>query len=259
MAAMGDGGVELDDDAELELRGGNVTPVHRRGGVVLRQAGPWTPTVHQVMRHARLAGAAGIPEPLGIADDGREALEFLEGVVPEYPMPSWIWHEAVLEQAARMLRSWHDATSDFDTAEAVWRLPAHEPAEVICHNDFAQYNLVFEPNADEPRLVGAIDFDTMSPGARIWDLAYLAYRLVPFIEESGDGTPDASARERRLRILMSAYGIEFARADLFASMSRRLVELAEFSDDQADRTGKGELARHARMYRDDAERVAAYG
>jgi hypothetical protein len=57
---------------------------------------------------------------------------------------------------------------------------------------------------------------------------------------------------------MSAYGIEFARADLFASMSRRLVELAEFSDDQADRTGKGELARHARMYRDDAERVAAY-
>jgi hypothetical protein len=256
MAAMADGGSEFDERTELDLRGGNVTPVRRRGHVVLREAGPWTPTVHDVMRHARRAGVAGIPEPLGVGEEGREVVGFLEGEVPTYPIPAWVWHEAVLERAARMLRDWHDATADFDAAEAIWRLPAHEPAEVVCHNDFAQHNLVFEPHSDPPRLVGAIDFDTMSPGSRVWDLAYLAYRLVPYLEHPEADAPDGAAREERLDTLLRSYGAEFTRADVFEAMSARLVELADFSDDLAERTGRAELADHARMYRNDAERVA---
>ena len=31
---------------------------------------------------------------------------------------------------------------------------------------------------------GVIDFDMASPGSRIWDISYLAYRLVPFAEDS---------------------------------------------------------------------------
>src|SRR3712207_8588713 len=46
---------------------------------------------------------------------------------------------------------------------AVWQLPRHEPAEVVCHNDFAPYNLMFEGED----LTGVIDLDLASPGPRI--------------------------------------------------------------------------------------------
>ena len=257
---MADDGLRIDEDAydaEVVLHGGNMTAVHRRGDVVLRQAGPWTETVQEVMRRAREAGVAGIPEPLGLAEDGREVVAFVPGEVPQYPMPSWVWHETVLRQAARLLRAWHDATADVRPVDPVWRLPAHEPEEVVCHNDFAPNHLVFDAAADPPRLLGVIDFDTMSPGPRIWDLAYLAYRLVPYLDEKDDEAPAAEHRDARLDLLMDAYGADFARRDLFTAMSRRLVELADASEEQAERTGRNELVSDARMYREDAERVSA--
>lgn len=242
-------------EAWVRLHGGNVTPVLRRGDTVLRVAGAWTPTVHAVMRHARRAGMAGIPEPRGVGERG-ELLEYIPGVVPAYPMPSWVWHDSVLDQAARMLRAWHDATAGFIPRGAVWRLAGHEPAEAVCHNDFAPHNLVFDGDEDRPRIVGVIDFDTMSPGPRVWDVAYLAYRLVPYLDETDDRSPGPARRNERLERLLSAYGAGFTRAELFATMSRRLIELADFSDGLAARDGRPELRLHARMYRDDAARVA---
>ena len=70
--------------------------------------------------------------------------------------------------------------------------------------------------------------------------------------------PDAAARKERLDTLLRSYGAEFSRADVFEAMSARLVELAEFSDDLGQRTGRTELADHARMYLSDAERVATF-
>ena len=62
------------------------------------------------------------------------------------------------------------------------------PVEVICHNDFATYNLVF----DGENVVGVIDWDFASPGPRLWDIAYLAYRIVPL--SSGDRRTDSRTR-----------------------------------------------------------------
>ena len=61
---------------------------------------------------------------------------------------------------------------------------------MICHNDYAPYNLVFR----DGRLVGVIDFETAAPGPRAWDLAYLAYRLVPL---AAPGNPDLPAQPDR--------------------------------------------------------------
>ncbi|WP_460568605.1 aminoglycoside phosphotransferase family protein [Humibacter soli] len=279
---MADGDLEHLDEERLD--GGNVTPVSRRGGTVLREAGPWTPTVHAVLAHARSEGMTAIPEPLGFAADGREIVSYVPGVVPAYPMPSWVWHESVLVQAARMLRAWHDATTGYSPEDAQWRLPAHAPAEVICHNDFAQYNLVFDLDGvlgpdgvdDADRVVGAdgvdgartaaavltgvIDFDTLSPGPRVWDIAYLAYRLVPYLDEPS--APDETQRSQRLELLLEAYGADTVPGDttpehVIETMTARLRELADFTDERAAETGRSDLLEHAAMYREHAARISA--
>ena len=127
-------------------------------------------------------------------------------------MPNWAWSETVLTDVARALRQWHDASSGFDTEGAIWGLDAHAPREVICHNDFAPYNCVFI----DGRFVGAIDFDLCSPGPRLWDMAYTAYRFVPLMPPAGAEVADAeqerspfapSEVRSRLHLFLATYSI----------------------------------------------------
>lgn len=236
----------MSDPAE-PLSGGNMGPVVRRGGDVYRTAGEWTPAVHRLLRHCRAAGVTGVPEPMGVTDHGLEVLSFLPGDVPSYPLPGWVWTPEALGSSGRLLRSFHDASETCDPT-GPWRSPVREPAEVICHNDFAPYNLVYS----EGVAIGAIDFDYASPGPRLWDLAYLAYRIVPLtIEDVGDGF-GAAERSQRLTDLLDAYSVSFRHAEVMGTVRERLVALAEFSDRMAETLGNPELREHARLYRRDA-------
>ncbi len=228
-------------------------PVSRRGDEVLRVAGFWTPNVHRLLEACAAAGVDGVPRPLGYADDGRERLSFVPGVVPAYPMPEWVWGEGVLPDAARLLRRLHDASVGLAALRDGWRSPVRHPAEVVCHNDFAVYNLVF----DGGRLSGVIDFDYCSPGPRIWDLAYLAYTLVPLTGALDAGAFDAPERAARLERLVGAYGGTFAASDVLPVVVDRLRDLADFSDRAAVDLGNPDLHRHAAGYRADAARLAA--
>jgi hypothetical protein len=234
---------------EEQLAGGNVGQTTRRGDRVFRTAGPWTPGVQRLMAHLRASGLDWVPEPLGLDDRGREVVAFIPGDVPGYPMPDWVWAEATLTDAARMLRQMHDATAGYDDPDATWRQPEREPAEVICHNDFAPYNMVFENG----HIIGVIDFDMASPGSRLWDLAYLAYRLVPLTAATNpdDGPFDEATRRSRLDALTEAYGTPFPIVDLLRMTQDRLRHLAQFSDDLADETGRADLHEHAALYRGD--------
>jgi len=188
------------------LAGGNMNAVQRIGETVHRQAGPWTPTVHRLLDHLHSKGVDWLPRVLGLADDGREVLTFLPGVVPNYPLPAWVWSEEVLTGAVEHLVEFHDVTAGFTQSEDdVWQLPRHDPADVVCHNDFAPYNMVFD---EHHALTGVIDCDTASPGPRVWDVTYLAYRLVPLTSPSNADTPgfDESARRRRLDLVCRTYG-----------------------------------------------------
>ncbi|WP_234986681.1 phosphotransferase enzyme family protein [Demequina sp. NBRC 110055] len=228
------------------LMGGNMGDVRRMGDLVERPAGEWTPAVHRLLRHLSARGIADIPLP--VATDGeRETVTFVDGEVPAYPMPRWIWTEEALESSATLLRRLHDATVGADQ-EGPWRSPVREPAEVICHQDFAPYNLVFRDGV----AVGVIDWDFAVPGPRVWDLAYLAYRIVPLTtEDMGDGL-DSAARSRRLAALLHAYGTDVAAAEVLAVVVERLEALAEFSDRMAAELERAELADHAALYRRDA-------
>src|ERR1041385_4251944 len=121
---------------EVVLSGGNMTPVVRVGETVRRATGPWTPTIHALLRHLRASGFAMVPEPLGIDDRGREIISLLPGRAATYPLADSVVGETPRVRGAGMLRAFHDATTTFvPPDDAVWQWPAHEPVEVICHND----------------------------------------------------------------------------------------------------------------------------
>lgn len=234
---------------DVPLDGGNMNAPVRRGSAVHRVAGPWTPTVHRLLEHLAARGVDWLPRPLGFDERGREVLTFLPGRVPAYPMGAEVRAPALLGQAARLLRAFHDATADFDRDGAVWQQPAREPAEVVCHNDFVPYNFVLEGG----RITGVIDVDMASPGPRARDLAHLAYRLVPLAAPGNPDLPDSPLDERRCRLaaLVAAYDGPGVR-EVIAWLAPLLDDAARFADARG-----GRFHEHARRYRDDAVWIAA--
>ena len=237
-------------DEEI-LAGGNSTVVVRVGDTVRRTAGPWTGSVRRLLTELRLAGVSEVPAHLGLDEQGREVVEFLPGEVAGYPLPDWLWDPALVQQAGSLLRRLHDASAPLARQPGPWQLPAHEPREVVCHNDVAPYNMVFR----DGRLVGLIDFDTASPGPRIWDLAYLAYRLCPFGDDAGKAAPRGRDRQRRLDQLIEAYGWDFDPAQMLRVAATRLEELAAWTDQRAVQTGRPDFRDHAALYRRDRLRL----
>jgi hypothetical protein len=237
-------------DRGVPLDGGNMTGVTRYGQYVHRMAGPWTPTVHRLLNHLVDRGLGWVPRPIGFDEHGREVLTFIDGTVPHDPMPAWAWADSVIIDAGTHLAQLHDATAGYLDAEATWQLPAHEPRQVICHNDFAAYNMVFDANHD---LAGVIDWDGASPGPRAWDLAYLAYRLVPLC---APGNPDGlegsiPERRRRLDLLCRCYDRGQTPQQVLATAVWRLDDLADFTARRAA-NGARHVAAHVQLYHDAA-------
>lgn len=235
------------------LTGGMMNAPRRIGHAVHRTRTDATETIQRLLRHVRATGIDWVPEPLGIVE-GQEVVGYLEGTVP-HDMPSWIWSDTVLRDVAKRQRAWHDATLGFDLTNANWNMETNTSHEVVCHNDFAPYNSVFEAQ----RLVGLIDFDLCSPGSRLWDMAYTAYRFVPVMpasrhEPHDDLCPfDTVEVMCRLDLFLDAYATEGAflrpdRDDLLRTMVDRLASISEWTRDYAERTANPVLARNSQMY-----------
>lgn len=213
---------------EIPLRGGNVSTVVRVGDTVRRNAGPWTPSVHALLRHLEYVGFTGAPRALGMDERNREVLSYLEGECGEYPLaPHWVTDEALVT-VATMLRMFHDAQYGLVLPEgAVWRSFGPSPeSEVICHHDAAPHNVIWRPDGT----LGMIDFDLASPGSRIYDVAYAAWTWVPVFADRDSITlgwrrPD---RPRRLRLFADAYGlIPRDRHRLVRTIRKRIVDHVE--------------------------------
>jgi hypothetical protein len=255
MSGMSDHSANAVSDHEESLPGGNMGGAVRVGATVRRNSAAWSPTIQRLLGHLREHGVTWAPQPLGTDEHGRDSVSYLPGVVPQYPLLDWIWSDGVLTDAGVHLAHLHRASASFDTAGAVWQSPVREPAEVICHNDFAPYNMVFT----DRRLTGVIDWDTASPGPRSWDLAYLAYRLVPLADpHNRDAIPsDLGERARRLRMLGDAYGSGLDPARILQVAVPRLLDLAAFTEARADQ-GHETLRSHVLLYRRDAAWITAH-
>ena len=210
---------------EQPLEGGlaNAGKVVRAGSHVLRPSSAHSTSVHAFLRAVREVGFRGVPAPLGIDDDGRERLEFIEGEVPRSPYPEWSQTDAALASIARLLRGLHDAARAFDVRGHSWSDALADPmgGTLVCHNDVELSNVVFRDGI----AVALIDFEAAAPGRAVYDLAQFARLCVP-IEDDFDqarmGWRPAD-RPARLRLVGDVYGLDrHGRMQLLAAMDDAL-------------------------------------
>jgi hypothetical protein len=167
----------------------------------------------------RHAGFKGAPTPVGIDEDGRERLVFIEGEVPVAPYPFWSQSDTALASIARLLRGLHDAARGFDPEGLTWNEALADPAggKLVCHNDVELSNVVF----DDGVAVALLDFEFAAPGRAVYDLAQLARLCVP-IDDDFDQVRlgwRLADRPARLRLVADAYGLDReGRAELLAAM-----------------------------------------
>ncbi len=198
-------------EPEVVLAGSRLSRVVRVGDTVHRPAGPWTPTVHALLRHLRGRGFTSGPEPLGFDEQGREVLSYIPGetVGDSLPWPDWAWDEDLLAAVGQATARYHDAVADFRPAGSIpWHAGARSlrPDEIVCHHDIAPYNVV----ANGGRLRGIIDWDLVGPGTRRSELAFVAWQWVPLQHPSITrffGWRNAPDLERRLRLVLDSYGL----------------------------------------------------
>jgi phosphotransferase family enzyme len=149
---------------EVELPGGFVNVVVRRGDAVLRKPGQRAEFVHELLR--LLDGWEGAPRFLGMDEDGRERLSFIDGYVAwERPWKEAVTSTAALRSVGRLVREFHDLTAGTALAGE---------HEVVCHNDLSPKNTVY--TEDGSRAIGFIDWDIAAPGERIHDLAFICWQ-----------------------------------------------------------------------------------
>jgi len=202
------------EPSEEVLAGGNLSRVVRIGDTVRRPTGAWTPTIHALLRHLEAKSFDGAPRVHGIDDEGREILDFIPGATA-WPEMGALKTDDGLARAARLLRRYHEAVTDFVVPDdAVWQMDDMradgEPylageAPIVCHNDCAAWNLVLGSGR-----WAFIDWDVAGPRPRLWDVAYAIRGMVLC-------DPDAALADR-VDLFAREYGLDVAER-------RRLPEL----------------------------------
>jgi tRNA A-37 threonylcarbamoyl transferase component Bud32 len=250
---------------EETLKKGNMSEVFRDGSVVYRDLKPQSKSIHRLLLHLETKGILFVPRFLGVDAENKEMLSFVEGeTIEDYPVREDIESRIITVQlSAKMLRYYHDATVDFERSpNDIWFLKyeGELPAEVICHNDYAPYNVTF--NGFRP--IGIIDFDTACPAPRIWDVAYAVYRFVPLGADiydpctkkyrKYDKTLDCSERKLLLKTFLESYGMENA-FEVLQNVIMRLQALVKLFDDECQK-GNGAFVKmkaegHQKFYVDE--------
>jgi aminoglycoside phosphotransferase (APT) family kinase protein len=113
------------------------------------------------------------------------------------------------------------------------------------------WNFVF----DGSEVVGIIDWDTIRPSNRRWDLAYAAHQFVPFHPRAWlepFGWTEEPDRARRLRLFCAAYGLGVEPAELVDLAGLRLLGHAANIEQQV-KAGNPAFALHR-----DEDHVGGY-
>lgn len=196
---------------EIPLQGGDVTEgVVRVGDTVRRPMGPHSELVHHLLGQLEKTDADCAPRFLGIDEEGREILSFIEGEVAGRPWPEWVADPDRATSVARLLRRLDDALIDFglpkDTPVRSWLSGAPEPmgpvATFLGHRDVTPENTIFR----DGRAVAFIDFDMAKPSSRVDEVVNLLLWWAGWFapEDRNPVLADVDPGERG-RLLVDAY------------------------------------------------------
>lgn len=180
---------------ESSLPGGFVNAVVRVGETVRRPASARTTFVGDLLRLLEANGWSGAPRYLGVDDEGREVLGYLDGHVAWEPQqPAAVTSDESLVTVARLVREFHDLTAG---------TPLAGDQEVVCHNDLSPRNTVYRPSRGELRPTAFIDWDLAAPGARIHDVAHVCWQYLGL----GPSVTDVGEAARRMRLIADSYAL----------------------------------------------------
>ena len=200
------------------------TEVLRAGDVVMRATGPWSRSVHALLRHLETAGFAGSPRVVGDGFDetGNEVLSYIEG---DFVHPH-AWGDAGISALGELLRRFHDATVDFvPPGDAVWQpwfTRSSSPGAIFGHGDLGPWNIV----AREGIPVGFIDWEFAGPVERLDEVAQVAWLNAQLHDDDVaalNHLPSAGARAHQLGLFADAYGLDPADR---AALVTRMIEHA---------------------------------
>ncbi len=192
-----------------EVLAGNAThPIVRIGDTVHRPISWWTPAVHELLNHLESIGFKYSPRVLGLDEQGREILTFMQG---ESGGDGWykIHSDKGLQNYARFLRDYHQAVADYKpSADSIWAYAEGglKPGEIICHGDFGPWNITWD--GETP--IGIIDWDLVFPAKPRYDVLYALEWSAPFkndkLTREWHHFPDIPDRKHRIDVFLDAYG-----------------------------------------------------
>lgn len=185
--------------SETVLEGGDVNVVVRVGDTVRRPQGEWSPAVHALLRHFEAVGFEGAPRFLGVDEQGREILSFVDGDAALAPLPAG---DEVLVELGRLLRRVHEAVESFEPpADAAWFTGGTGP--LICHRDLFPPNVILRGG----KPAALIDWDLAGPAEPIHDVVSAASHWAPLRTDVDEWGLPSDRRPERVRILCDAYGL----------------------------------------------------
>ncbi len=241
-----------------ELKGGRQNSIFKEGSCVSRPRNIWTYSVHQFLNFLHKEGIDFVPKPISL-DDSTETVTYIEGEVYHYPLPKEALDDELLKSMAILLKRYHDVSSKFiekklDKNET-WMLKSNTNHEVMCHGDIAPYNVTVLNG----KAVGIIDFDTVHPGSKLWDITYACYRWVPLKNpKNPDSYFELSEQILRLKIFINSYGLNVEDKTVFMDvLINRLMSLTSYIQEQANNNishfEKNIEDGHLKLYFDDIE------
>jgi phosphotransferase family enzyme len=174
---------------EIPLLGGRLTHgIVRIANTVRRLPKGNAAFVHDLLLWLEDQGFGFAPRFLGMDEQGREILSYLEGQT--CPGSGSELSDDLLVQAAQVIRIYHDLTAGSQLSRG---------HEIVAHHELGPHNTIFREN----RLIGFIDWDDAAPGTRLRDLANAAYNYVDVGHWSNQ---TADEQSRRICLICTAYG-----------------------------------------------------
>jgi hypothetical protein len=178
----------MNNPEEIPLLGGQITHgIVRVGATVHRPQKSNASFVHELLLFLEQQGFHEAPRFLGIDEQGREVLSYIEG--DTLPGSGYKLSDGLLVKTAGLIRRLHDLTAGSSLAQG---------HEIVAHHELGPHNTIFQ--GDQP--VGFIDWDDAAPGTRLRDFANAVWCYV----DVGNRTWPAQEQARRIQLMCDVYG-----------------------------------------------------